>query len=364
MASRIFGLAKPQGERSGQGSREAVLVQMVDQLLELFAGEAERSETAEGSRLRGQLEPLRAGVTRTVDPDELARLSTSCLDTCRRHVQAARHAAAEREAGYQGLIEVLQETLATVARESGAFHADLTRVSERVNALVRVEEIQVLKQRLTEEAGEIRRVVVEKQMKEKTLQEQLTKRIRSLETSLAETQVAASIDPLTQVANRGQFDSLLAHWLKTRQSPEKAFVLVLVDLDHFKEINDTAGHQAGDQALVTAAKTLTGAVRPCDLVARYGGDEFALLMANMSLDQAEKRMPQIVEMVAGLKLGGGDGESAGPHLTNSSGKAQTAPDDTPEALLKRADEALYTAKRQGKNRAVAKRSGFWQGRFN
>jgi diguanylate cyclase len=358
MASRVFGLGRAQGE-----CREAALAGLVDQLLDLLAGEAERDLSApDRQEFRRQMDQFRARIATASAADPIARIAASCVEVCRGHFAAARCAVAEREAGYTGLIDVLQDALATVARESGAFHADLAKVSDRVNALVRVEEIHVLKQRLTEEASAIKRVVVEKQQKEKCLQEQLTNRIRSLECSLAATQVAATVDPLTQVANRGQFDATLAHWLKTRQAPEKAFVLVLVDLDHFKAINDTGGHPAGDRALVAAARTLTGAVRPCDLVARYGGDEFALLMANMSLDQAEKRMPQIVAMIAALRLDA-DGDQA-PRLTISCGMAQSSPNDTPETLLKRADEALYAAKRQGRNRAVAKRTVFWQGRFH
>src|SRR5436189_21712 len=134
--------------------------------------------------------------------------------------------------------------------------------------------------------------------------------------------VAASIDPLTQVANRGTFDAMLGRWVESCQQTRQPFVLVLIDVDHFKQINDTHGHPAGDRALIGAAGVLKQSVRPCDLVARYGGDEFALLLANMTLAQAEKRLAEIVARLAGRELRDEPSGAAPIRVTISCGMVQ------------------------------------------
>jgi diguanylate cyclase (GGDEF)-like protein len=158
---------------------------------------------------------------------------------------------------------------------------------------------------------------------------------------------AAALDPLTDLANRRRLADYGARVLEARP-PNGVIALLLIDLNHFKEINDTLGHTAGDQVLVECAKRLTTTAQPDDLVARLGGDEFAILLVGLpapalALSRAHAMLaslnpPMEVDGVrVSIEACGGVAVAAG-HAT---GKR------TVEELLRRADVAMYQAKRQG-----------------
>jgi diguanylate cyclase (GGDEF)-like protein len=155
-------------------------------------------------------------------------------------------------------------------------------------------------------------------------------------------------DPMTKVANRAEFDRMLALFIEAHQQAALPCSLIMSDIDHFKSINDTFGHQAGDEAIITVASLLKTMCRAGDLVARYGGEEFAVLCADCNMADAAARADQIRKKL-----------SETPHaclgtrkLTSSFGVAQLQPGDTPETLLRRSDEALLQAKQQGRNQVV------------
>ncbi len=155
-------------------------------------------------------------------------------------------------------------------------------------------------------------------------------------------------DPMTKVANRAEFDRMLALFIEAHQQASLPCSLIMSDIDHFKSINDTFGHQAGDDAIITVANLLKTMCRSGDLVARYGGEEFAVLCADCTMADAAARADQIRK-----KLSETPHASLGTRkLTSSFGVAQLQPGDTPETLLRRSDEALLQAKQQGRNQVV------------
>lgn len=150
----------------------------------------------------------------------------------------------------------------------------------------------------------------------------------------------AGQDGLTGLLNRSEFVRRAAR--EVRKAPA---ALIIADLDHFKEVNDTRGHQAGDRALKAFADACVRTVRSTDLVARYGGEEFILLLPRTDLQRAEEITAQISERV---RLADADF----PLPTASFGIAATDPRDSLDTSIAIADAALYEAKQQGRNRAV------------
>jgi diguanylate cyclase (GGDEF)-like protein len=130
-------------------------------------------------------------------------------------------------------------------------------------------------------------------------------------------------------------------------------VLALIDLDGLKTINDTYGHPAGDLAIRTVANALKSSFRmTVDVVARYGGDEFALLARDIGFREVEKRLRLVVSSLQATPIELGEGAPVA--LTVSCGMAEFTAGDTLDSLVERADKALYEAKRSGRDRIVSK----------
>lgn len=154
----------------------------------------------------------------------------------------------------------------------------------------------------------------------------------------------AERDPLTGVGNRRLFNARLMDNFDAAAESSQGLALLLVDVDHFKQYNDTHGHQAGDVVLAQIARVLSDNVRDDTTVARYGGEEFGIVVPRCDALSAARLARRLVEMVASEVQG----------LTVSIGVAayDAARDDDPDLLLGRTDEALYSAKRQGRNRFI------------
>lgn len=146
-------------------------------------------------------------------------------------------------------------------------------------------------------------------------------------------------DQLTGVSNRRAMDDTLKAWVAMKNRYELTFSIVIFDIDHFKKINDERGHLAGDQVLQSVARLLDDAARETDIVTRYGGEEFVILMPQTGLEGACIFSDRVRKMI----------EAKLP-VTISGGIAAAEHSETPDRLLERADAALYHAKSAGRNR--------------
>lgn len=163
----------------------------------------------------------------------------------------------------------------------------------------------------------------------------------------------ATKDPLTQVANRAEFDRVHEQFVRTHLEQNLPCSLIICDLDHFKRVNDTFGHQAGDASLVSFASLLQRSCRTGDLVARYGGEEFVMLCADCDNATATARAEELRAAIADIP----QPVLQGKRLTASFGVTQIQAGDQPETMLRRADRALFQAKEAGRNRVVQLGSG-------
>jgi diguanylate cyclase (GGDEF)-like protein len=179
---------------------------------------------------------------------------------------------------------------------------------------------------------------------------------RDLHRSHRRLRVLANIDMLTQVPNRRRFEELAQRALRA-DAPGSA-VLLLLDIDHFKQINDKLGHAAGDRALRLVSRCTLDLLRSHDVAGRHGGDEFVLLLRRSSTDQA---MVVAERLVSHLQLQ--SHAHALPRLSLSFGIVQMRPGESIDDTLQRADLALYEAKRLGRSRAVAADGGEEQPTF-
>ncbi|WP_045482031.1 GGDEF domain-containing protein [Pseudomonas sp. StFLB209] len=155
-------------------------------------------------------------------------------------------------------------------------------------------------------------------------------------------------DPLTDTGNRVAMDQVLTREVDDSRRYRQPLSLLMLDIDHFKQINDTHGHVNGDQVLKSVAQTLKQQVRNVDRVFRYGGEEFVIILANTDREAAAMIGERLRQTVEALEVVGLDGLRPSISL----GCATLLPAESVDSLLRRADSALYAAKREGRNRMM------------
>ncbi len=155
-------------------------------------------------------------------------------------------------------------------------------------------------------------------------------------------------DSLTKIYNRSKFESSLDYEIERARRYGNPLSLIIFDIDHFKSINDTYGHLIGDSVLTEIANLVKNNIRSTDIFARWGGEEFVILAPNINKEQAKILAEKIRKLIAHHRFKYVD------HVTVSLGVTEFLPTDNKESFIKRADEALYLAKRKGRNRVEVK----------
>lgn len=163
------------------------------------------------------------------------------------------------------------------------------------------------------------------------------------ETQLAAMKIAANIDYLTGIANRRSANQMLQVAIAQAKQSETAIAALLLDIDHFKQINDVHGHDVGDQVLVQVATTLKSNTRTQDILGRWGGEEFLIVLTDTTYVEARQIAERLCTLVSAHDY------PPVEQVTASLGGTLLKPEDTVESLVKRADVALYEAKDRGRN---------------
>jgi len=174
---------------------------------------------------------------------------------------------------------------------------------------------------------------------------------KAMETALRESvlllEQLASVDTLTGLLNRGQLELSLRREMKRARRLDQALVVAMLDLDHFKQINDAHGHGCGDHALRKMGRALHGLLRESDVALRYGGEEFLLILPHTDIEQAQGLLARLRDWLQQYPV-----ECAGGPLEFSAGVTALHPEDDDRSLLARADALLYRAKAEGRDRVI------------
>ena len=165
---------------------------------------------------------------------------------------------------------------------------------------------------------------------------------RSAEDAAQRALIMAQTDQLTGIANRRRTEFVLDQAIGAAEQSGKSVSIAIFDIDHFKRINDSYGHHTGDEVIKRVAQDAAAQLRSGDLVGRYGGEEFVIVLPDATQETALRVGERIRETI--------EAANSGPPVTISIGVAELAQGETADALLRRADRALYSAKRAGRNR--------------
>jgi len=335
--------------RRGHESDHALVIRLLDEVLAWARDFLAADEEAGWGNLARSFEACRSAVVAGAPSKDVEALATACLGEGRELIAQLQQLRTQRVEESFAVVEALRDVMTTMGAEMSSMHTSLTQSTERFEAIGQLNDARQMKMRLMAEVLTLKQVAAKRRKAWEETARALAQKVATLEQDLTAVKGEAATDSLTGVANRRGFDETLERWL-AQSRPN--FVLAVLDVDDFKSINDALGHAAGDDVLRYVASCLTQSFRSDDLVARVGGDEFAVLAAGLTSRQAEHRLAGVLTRIAAGK----DGEEGRPPSvpTLSCGLTECAAGDTPASLYERADAAQYTAKRHGKNRVVAK----------
>lgn len=255
------------------------------------------------------------------------------------YAQRARQAQQEELESVRGVLEVVARAADSGRKRTERYSGSFRTVCASLGELAKLEDPVELRRRLTREADTLRENVSRMLQENVDSLEAMEADLRQFRERLAEAELAASTDPLTGLANRRE----LERQLDARISAMSPFCVLLFDLNGFKSVNDRFGHDGGDEALRQFAQVLHEQVRPGDVVARWGGDEFFVVM-DCPLKDALRRSRQVSEKLARRYEITVEGNKVQIQLSASSGVVEYLAGESAAELFRRADQAMYAVK--------------------
>ena len=299
--------------------------------------------------LHGQIEVVRDIIDKP--------LSQRALDDAERRLKEVLFKQAQLKASVSEARDAIKhmlagfvDHLADFADATSDYHDKIENCAEKISAAKDISELESV---LGEVMSETRNIQINAQRSRDELrvtQQQVQEseaRIQELEHELAATSDLVRHDQLTGVLNRRGLEEIFGKEMARASRHETTLCVALLDIDNFKKLNDSLGHDAGDEALIHLARVCRDTLRPQDTVARYGGEEFIILLPDTSLDDATIALTRLQrELTKKFFLHGNDKVL----ITFSAGVTPLRTDDNQASAIKRADSAMYNAKQSGKNR--------------
>lgn len=255
------------------------------------------------------------------------------------YAQESRRTQREEMDAVKAILSVMASAAESARTRSDQHGGDLQNVCESLSRLVQVDDLEQLRSQLAAEASHLQESVSKMMCDDRQSIASMEADLAQFRSRLAAAEAAASTDSLTGVANRRE----LERQLEQRIQSMTPFCALLFDLDSFKSINDRFGHECGDMVLRQFANVLNEQVRPGDVVARWGGDEFFVLF-NCALKDAFKRCAQISEKLSRRYEIQWEGKSILLPIRASSGVVEYVRGQSAADVFRRADEAMYAAK--------------------
>ena len=275
------------------------------------------------------------------------------LGTQLSRVEASSAPVQEQKNVVKTVLKTLADQLASATHGSTAFETAALRIRQRLENATEMTELRELQDLLVREAANAASEASNMRTQLADLSTQVSAsqaQIDSLERKLIETKQVMNLDPLTRVPNRRAMTDWVESTLYAEGRPERGYSLLMLDLDHFKKVNDTYGHLAGDAVLQETAKRVKLGIREVDMLARFGGEEFVLVLPECDAHIARAVADRMVMLVnrkpvthAGVNI----------PISTSIGVATKRSGEGFKEVFERADLCVYRAKETGRNRAVS-----------
>ncbi len=311
------------------------------------------SEMVEDDKwLHGQIATLQEIIANPLDKRSIADAERNLRDAIIKQ-STLKQSLTDAKATLKSLMTTFIDRLGELSESTGEYHSKIEGYSQKIGKADNLTELSHILQDVMHDTRVIQTSVMrshEEMLSSKKQADEAEARIRALEQELEQVSELVREDQLTGALNRRGLDETLDRELKRSDRSRTAVSVALLDIDNFKQLNDTLGHQAGDRALVHLTKVIKETLRPADTVGRYGGEEFLIVLPDTDL-QAGIEALQRLQRDLTKKFFLHNNERI--LVTFSAGVALRGENEDAEDLIGRADKAMYKAKQTGKNRVVA-----------
>jgi diguanylate cyclase len=303
------------------------------------------------SWLRGQVESVQELIAGPMDVRALEDATRSLKDVIYKQGQL-KHSISDVKVTVKNMMMTFIDRLGQVAASTGDFHEKIGGYSEQISRATNITELNQILDEVLRETRQVQSDALAARDKMMVARQEVLDaeaRIHALESKLQHMSELVREDQLTGSLNRRGLDDVFERETARADRRGTPLCVAMLDLDDFKRLNDTYGHQAGDAALRHLVKIVKETLRSMDVIARFGGEEFLILLPETSVEAASLTMTRLQrELTRHFFLH--DNEKV--LITFSAGVALRHPNEDQAALVKRADQAMYTAKKTGKNRVI------------
>ena len=347
-------------QQANASEHASILAALGDRLVQCIGNNAIEAGELETDGFRRDLDTFRVTLSAGSESSVLQDAAEKCVECCEGYFKRFHDYYAHfqeyliaRNNEFTETIDMLRAALAKGADDAESVNDSLGGSAQALKDLRELDDIDEMRRELSRAVTDLEEVVEEKKKLEQATHTKLSKQIAELDSKVEESRAEALKDALTSVANRRGFNEAIHRWTARSNRSLRPFTLAMIDLDGFKGVNDLHGHAIGDCILIVAARCLRNGIRSSDLLARYGGDEFVVMMEGIDIEQTKQRLGEIVNKIASARYEyQGLGRRVVVQFTASCGVSEFVPGEPFGDLIARADDALYEAKALGKNRVV------------
>ncbi|MDQ2819342.1 MAG: diguanylate cyclase [Pseudomonadota bacterium] len=347
IATRLKELCYRIDLKSGDDAEEQELLLRLFKLLLENVGEL----LEDGSWMRGQVAIVQELIAGPIDQRSLEDATRSLKDVIYKQGQL-KHGLSDVKLTVKNMMMTFIERLGLVAQSTGEFHSKIGGFSTRIRGAEDIAQLDVVLKEVLQETSKVQEQALHSRDRMLAAHQEVQEaesRIRELEEKLRNLSDLVVEDQLTGSLNRRGLDELYERESSRADRRNTPLCVALLDLDDFKKLNDTYGHIAGDNALKHLVKIIKETLRSMDVIARFGGEEFLIVLPETTVDAAAATMTRLQrELTRQYFLH----ENEKLLITFSAGVALRLPNEDQTALIRRADRAMYQAKQAGKNRVV------------
>ncbi|QAU36046.1 GGDEF domain-containing protein [Janthinobacterium sp. 17J80-10] len=328
------------------GEQQALLLRLFKLLLENIGELLE-----DDSWLRGQIDSVQNLLTGPINPSALHDATRSMKEVIYKQ-SMLKHSLAEAKLTVKNMMITFIDRLSAVANSTGDYHAKMSAYSQKITQTTDIRSLNAI---LGDVMHDTRNAQLEalrsrdEMLAARAQVQEAESRIQKLQAELEQMSELVREDQLTGSLNRRGLDDVFEREVARADRRKAPLCIALLDLDDFKRINDTHGHQAGDEALIHLVRVVKDTLRTMDVIGRFGGEEFMLLLPDTALPAAMQTVTRVQrELTKQIFMH----RHERVLITFSAGVALRKDNESQEDLFKRVDDALYQAKRAGKNRVV------------